>query len=264
MNESKVNNEYSNYVNSLVTEEISDDDRIEPYGETGINLHSFEPKETLCPDLFDGNKINLDVLKRIKSVYQKAIKDIDIPTRAIVDIVLVGSIVSYHWSSYSDIDLHIIIDPTEISTDPELAIKWLNDERLLWNMQNTVDIAGYEAEIYFQKESEENITNGIYSVLFNKWIKEPNKETVVLDKKSIEEKALNYIYEIDSMEIEAKDGDFDPARIEHFLKKIRKSRKEGLSEGGEFSEKNIVYKVLRRTGHIDKLMELEKKLRYSK
>ena len=249
---------YRNYVRSIVNEEISDDDRIDPYGENGINMHSFEPKETLCPELFVGQEINLDVLKRIKSVFKKAIKDIDVPLRSIVDVILVGSIVSYHWSSYSDIDIHIVVDPSEISEDTELAMKWLDKERLLWNIQNSIEIEGYEAEIYFQSEDSENISNGVYSVLRNEWIKIPDKETFVLDKQSIEDKAMSYIYEIDN--ITEDEENQTPSKVKDLIRKIHKSRKEGLEEGGEFSEKNIVYKVLRRTGHIDKLHNIAKSM----
>lgn len=258
LNESKIDEGFRNYVRSLITEEISDDDRIEPYGEKGINMHSFEPKDTLCPDLFDGQELKLEVLKRIKSVYKKALNDIDIPMRAITDVILVGSIVSYHWSSYSDVDIHIVVDPSEISQDTELALKWLDKERLLWNIQNSSEIEGYEAEIYFQSVDAENISNGVYSVLFNRWIKIPDKETFVLDKQSIEDKALAYIYEIDNIVEDTENQ--TPAKVGDLLKKIYKSRKEGLAEGGEFSEKNIVYKVLRRTGHLQKLLDLSNSL----
>lgn len=258
INESKIDEGFRNYVHSLITEEISDDDKIEPYGEKGINMHSFEPKDTLCPDLFDGQELKLEVLKRIKSVYKKALNDIDVPMRAIIDVILVGSMVSYHWSSYSDVDIHIVVDPSEISQDTELALKWLDKERLLWNIQNSSEIEGYEAEIYFQSIDAENISNGVYSVLFNRWIKIPDKETFVLDKQSIEDKALAYIYEIDNIAEDTENQ--TPSKVGDLLRKIFKSRKEGLAEGGEFSEKNIVYKVLRRTGHIQKLLDISNKL----
>jgi hypothetical protein len=42
-----------------------------------------------------------------------------------------------------------------------------------------------------------------------------------------------------------------------FLKKLRNYRTSGLNNGGEYSYENLVYKVLRRNGYLEKLQKLE-------
>ena len=52
--------------------------------------------------------------------------DIDIEVK---DIVLTGSLANYNWSSYSDFDLHIIIEYKDLLVGEEMARKFLNSLR---------------------------------------------------------------------------------------------------------------------------------------
>ena len=48
--------------------------------------------------------------------------------------------------------------------------------------------------------------------------------------------------------------------IKKYKKKLKKYRTCGLETGGEFSYENIVFKYLRRSGHIEKLYDLQTKV----
>ena len=48
-------------------------------------------------------------------------------------------------------------------------------------------------------------------------------------------------------------------KIEKLREKIKKMRSAGLSEKGEFSTENIVFKVLRRTEYMGRLLDLQTK-----
>ncbi len=45
-------------------------------------------------------------------------------------------------------------------------------------------------------------------------------------------------------------------RAQKLKKKIIKTRRDGLSEGGEFSVENLVFKKLRNEGYIEKIINL--------
>jgi hypothetical protein len=42
--------------------------------------------------------------------------------------------------------------------------------------------------------------------------------------------------------------------------KIRKFRECGLEKGGEFSDENLVFKILRRNGYLEKIKEMKNKI----
>ena len=47
--------------------------------------------------------------------------------------------------------------------------------------------------------------------------------------------------------------------INKFKDKLKKYRTRGLEDGGEFSNENLVFKVLRRNGYIQKLFDFQTK-----
>jgi hypothetical protein len=57
------------------------------------------------------------------------------------------------------------------------------------------------------------------------------------------------------------DGEYDKVirRVEGLLDKIKIMRSAGLESGGEYSPENLTFKVLRREGYIEKLMDLRDK-----
>ena len=47
------------------------------------------------------------------------------------------------------------------------------------------------------------------------------------------------------------------AGLEKLIKKIRDMRQSGLEKGGEMSDENIIYKVLRSEGDIQKIYDMK-------
>ncbi len=243
----------TNNFNDIITEEISAVDKIlNPDGT--INFHSFEIKDSLNPDIFVDEKIKPEVKKTLLKILDDIIEDsVLLKRKDIRDAVIVGSIVSYHYSSYSDIDFHIIIDMDKWDMDSGLVKAFLDDERKLWNINHHIEINGYDVELYFQDKNEKNVSNGCYSVLNDEWVKFPDKEHYVLDKEGLSRKALNMIENIEALKQE-ENPDIEYAK--KLWDKIVKGRKEDISENGEFSEGNILFKILRRTGHIEILKDI--------
>jgi DNA polymerase/3'-5' exonuclease PolX len=66
---------------------------------------------------------------------------------------------------------------------------------------------------------------------------------------------------IERLESELVNGDYITliGKIEKLREKIKKMRSAGLSGKGEFSTENIVFKVLRRTEYMGRLLDLQTK-----
>jgi hypothetical protein len=59
------------------------------------------------------------------------------------------------------------------------------------------------------------------------------------------------------MEIEDAKNNRNTDGLEKFIKKIRDMRQSGLEKGGEMSDENIIYKILRSEGDIQKLYDMK-------
>jgi peptidoglycan hydrolase-like protein with peptidoglycan-binding domain len=67
---------------------------------------------------------------------------------------------------------------------------------------------------------------------------------------------------IDGVEETIQDEDIETAKklIKKYTTKIRKFRECGLEKGGEHSDENLVFKILRRNGYLEKIKEMKDKL----
>lgn len=180
--------------------------------------------------------------------------------------MLVGSITGFNWSKFSDIDLHIILDFDKLSEKhgSKEALKLLfNHERFNFNRKHKdLYIYGYPVELYVQDISEENISAGVYSVLHGRWIKIPVSSSVTLDRELIKVKSSQFINIIDKYEeiskrnLKKEQYILLKYRLDTLFDEIVQGRKTSLAKDGEYAADNIVFKVLRRSGHLGKLNDL--------
>jgi len=176
------------------------------------------------------------------------------------DVVMTGSLANYNWSKYSDIDLHIMADFSQFKqNEKELYQELFTLKKTLFNDKHDIKIFGYDTELYIQDESEEHTSTGVYSVLFDDWIIEPSKEKIEVDRETVKNKAENWMKEIDTILDNIKDEPVEIAKniLKKIKDKIKKYRKSGLEEKGEFSIENLVFKVLRRNNYIQKIFDFE-------
>lgn len=231
-----------------------------------INLKSFNYKKQLNPKIWEKNKIKKNVRKRLIKIAKEFVKSTDIDFIP-VDIVIVGSIASFNWSKYSDIDLHIITDFKAINDNTELVKNYLYSKKCEWNTDHKdLKIYGYDVELYAQDISEENASNGIYSVKYNHWIKMPSAKHKQLDKDTIKETAAMYINKIEYYNRKFNELTSDKAflllqqKVNYLYDLIIQGRKQSLPVEGEQAAGNIIFKVLRRSGHLEMINKLKKKL----
>ncbi len=222
-------------------------------------VSSFKPKESLSNQIFDisNDKISMhaDIRKRLLKISDEFIDTLGIEF-FIHDIVLTGSLSNYNWSNYSDVDLHIIIDFEESKYPIDLLKEFFDAKKNVWNEKHDVKIKGYDVELYVQDINEPHISSGVYSILHNKWVIEPKKESPNIDDSKILQKGEEYAKKIDYLIKKGKSQNVLD-ELENLRKKIKSFRQSGLESGGEYSYENLTFKLLRRNGYIEKLLKLK-------
>lgn len=238
------------------------DELSEDRGQDEKIIQSFYSKDSLSPDIFeqtgDGYTMIEPIRDKLLAISDKFIDFLGVDF-FVHDVVLTGSLANYNWSEYSDIDLHIIVDYEESGHNPALLKEFFDSKRNSWNLAHDIKIKNYEVEIYVQDIKEKHVSSGVYSVLNNNWIIEPQKGKENIDDKNILEKGEIYATLIDHL-VSAKERGIDVTNyIDEVKRKLKRFRQSGLDKGGEYSYENLTFKLLRRNGYIEKLIELKKK-----
>jgi hypothetical protein len=228
--------------------------------EEDYDLSVFQMKDTLCPDIFDENeKMIPEVRKNLLKIGEDFYKYLAVEWAKYEDIILTGSLANYNWSNSSDLDLHVILPFEDITKNKDLANNYTYAQKELWNDKHDINIKNFPVELYAQDSEGTLVAGGIYSVLFDKWIKKPERTTLRLDEAMIQ-KLINFFQgKIDSLYKKYTMGNFDGLldEIDAIKKAIADMRKKGLNEKGEFSSGNIAFKSLRRMGLLEKLGDMK-------
>lgn len=225
--------------------------------ELDILDESIERHETLNSKLFDeNNKLKEDVreaLLNIKDEFLKELSENKIPLR-VIDIWLVGSNASFNYTDKSDIDLHIIANLDDVCEDTCLLQILYNYVKASFNKRHDISIKGLPVEVYIQDVNSNSVSNGIYSLQEDEWIKFPEQlpEYETDTTKLVGLQDLLRIYNtLDRTNIEQIKSLIDYAYI---------IRQKGLVEG-EFSDGNLSFKEFRNLGYLDELKDLVAELR---
>ena len=253
-----------------------------------INLKSFDLHDELNKKIWDlNNNLRHDIREDLINIAGDFYDTLDIAEitgeedqitdtnkdktfqKYIKDVLFVGSLASFNYSSYADIDLHLLMDENLLVGNNKLALnilkKYFTECKNDWNLKHSdLKIEGYDVELYVQDMNEVNASNGVYSLMNDEWVKQPQKlETANFDRDWVQKKALSYIEQIDNLEETLRSHpDFDVVKqIKDELKKIKdkivQGRRDSLAAGyGEMNSYNILFKILRRSGHIEKINNL--------
>ena len=211
----------------------------------------------LCPKIWnineDGPKLDNEVRKNLIKISMDFVNDLKTNNNLdvkIEDIVMIGSLTNYNWTPYSDVDLHIITDYSRLDMSKEDAQTMFDAIKANWNSKHDIMMKEHDVELYVQDKDYEPVSASEYSVLKNEWLKEPVKEKPNFNKKLIKKKYDEYKSKISKLSNEK-----DVVGLKKLLDKLYKFRQAGLDKGGELSEENIVFKILRAKGHLDKIKD---------
>lgn len=204
-----------------------------------------------------GFTLDLDAENTLKSVAQDFVKEHNIPSDAIADIIITGSMANYNWTRYSDIDLHLLIDFDKFDDCQEILDDYYGIAKSQWNDKHNITIYDHEVEIYVQDSNEPHHSTGVYSLKQSKWLTKPSVHKFVRpDKQAVLRKVNKMIREIRSINVNEKDAKINADRLMELLKDMRM---EGLRTEGEYSVENLVYKHLRNKGYLERLKNVSLK-----
>jgi len=239
-------------------------------------VKSFIPKDTLPDAIFslkgDSYVLREEIREKLLQISNEFLEFIGIDF-FVHDIVLTGSLANYNWSKYSDVDLHILIDLDEFDGGKvsstvyhQIVKEFFDSKKVIWNTTTDIKVKNFEVELYVQDVDEEHLSTGVYSILNNEWVIEPKKldSPFDLDEKKILEKAEEYAKQIDLMVKREEMGEDTTKEVDELKSKIKKFRQCGLESGGEYSYENLTFKLLRRNGYIEKLMNIKTSVRNKK
>jgi len=173
----------------------------------------------------------------------------------IIDIVIVGSNANYNYTPQSDLDIHLIVNFDNIDENKELVNALCQSWKSLFNKAYDVTLGGQPAELYIEDMQTSANSNGIYSVMQDRWLKYPQPLTVPKDI-DIEDDLLPIKIEIENI-LESNELD----KVTKMIDWLYYQRKLAIQLDGEFSLGNLIFKAIRNEGLLDKLKEKQLELK---
>jgi predicted nucleotidyltransferase len=228
-------------------------------------LDSFSVKETLNSKVWenseDPKKATMipKVRKALIRIAEEFIDDLGEDV-FVEEIYLMGSLANFNWSEYSDFDLHVIVDFERYGKQEELYKELFDLKKKLFNDKHNIKIFGYDVEVYAQGASDEAHSDGVYSVMNNEWVHRPTKTHKNLDMSVLKTKIKSWTDKIDDVIEDAK-SEGNAESLKKLKDKLKDYRQSGLDKDGEFSYENLVFKYLRRSGHIGNLFDEKTKIK---
>lgn len=216
----------------------------------------FQIHDTLNPKLFDTNTNLLlpDVRKQIIEIVSKFEDYIQVPIM-IADIQLVGSNASYNYTDTSDLDVHIIANFEAISCDISILQSLYDAKKSSFNKNLDITLHGVEVELYIQDIKSTTVSNGIYSVCDNAWIKEP-KPIKSITKHNTEKEFTKWQEKIEQV---LQNNNYE--EINNTITMLYLIRHNSIAVDGEYGKGNSLFKDIRSAGLLQKLKDaLDKSL----
>jgi len=223
-------------------------------------INSFDIQDTLVPEVWDNEQLKPEVREKLLQIAQDFFDSLELPKGTkLKDIKLTGSLANYNWSKFSDFDLHLVLDFSEIDDDEEFVRNYFMAKKGIWNDAHDITIYGFPVEIYVENEGESHTASGLYSILNDEWIVIPKKQEVMIDKDDISTKAEDYISQTEEVQKLYDEGKYEEViiKVDKIKERLRNMRSSGLEKGGEYSVENLAFKVLRRSDIIGLLNDLK-------
>lgn len=210
-----------------------------------ILTEAVEIHDTLNPKIWDDGSLIPEVHDAILEVVDAFMNDLEIEVSP-VDILLLGSNASYNYTDKSDLDIHIVVNYDMIDGSDAVVQAMYNSARSLFNKNYDITIKGINAEIYVEDINTNTMSNGIYSVLNNRWIKYPSE--IKVPDVDLEPELTDVTHKaLDALA----SNDLDT--IESCINDLYLMRKYSLATDGEYGKDNLIFKEIRNAGILDDL-----------
>ena len=218
---------------------------------------SLKRQKSLRTELFDKNtsKLKPEVRKQLLIIGKKWADFVDIPRSAIKRMDFVGSSASYLYHEESDIDLHLILDMDKMTKCEGLLRDYLRAQKKVWEShygKDGITIYGVPVEVYAEDiDDPRPKLQARYNVTKDAWVNEPDRDRVP-DINDIEIQTKAEVWE-DRVEDMIDDDIEDLEKLNNLKERILNLRKLSMNVGDEYGESNLVYKVIRGNGALDRL-----------
>lgn len=205
-------------------------------------------QKELNPKIWEDKKLREDVRETIIDIVSEFMDNLIIPVE-ILDVRVVGSNASYNYTEHSDLDVHIISNLELVGSPTEIVQALYNSERSNFNRTHNIKIKGIEVELYVEDVNSAVTSNGIYSVIDDVWIKEPQiikERSVKIDKNELQDL-------VDSVQSVLADG--DSGDIKDCINMLYLMRKDSIATDGEYGVGNLLFKEIRNRGLLNALKD---------
>lgn len=233
---------------------------------TSLDTEIFHPHTDLSPLLWDDTKnIRPELLPKLMTLAQSYIEFCNIPEGVkIQDITLTGSLSGYNYTKYSDLDIHVIIDYSDIKASEELVTNYFMMKKNMWTDEFDLKFFTYPIEMYVQDLAQYRAgTSAQYSIVNQEWVHDPEKPEDDIDETTVVKKSKDIMLQVTELEGDVyNDSDFDAEaaleEINALKEKIKNMRVEAIKQSGDFGTGNLVFKVLRNSGFLQRITDLKK------
>lgn len=202
----------------------------------------------LNPVLWHKGKLLPEIKPQLLKVADDFKRFVEVPF-TVYDIQITGSQVSYWYTQWSDLDLHLIVDYRDTDCDRE-AEELFDTKRHLYKQRFDIEIYGIPVELYVEDINEPS-KGAAYSLVQDRWLREPVEPSGKIDLDAIKD-STRYWSKIIKQILAKK----RPDQAEKIQKMMRIYRKRGLNRHGELGVENLTYKALRNQGLLRDLADL--------
>lgn len=131
---------------------------------------AIEKHNELNQKLFDGDHLKPEVREKAEEIINEFLKILaeDEVKLIVRDVILTGSNASYNYTKDSDIDLHILANTTQFDDPEQLHKKLYSCYRRIFESKFDISFYGIPVEVYVETEDNPVVSNGIYSVMYDK------------------------------------------------------------------------------------------------
>ena len=193
-------------------------------------------QDELNPVLWSDNKLRPEIKEKIMELVNEFQSTLDIPL-TILDINIVGSNASYNYTDKSDVDVHIVTNFEEYGYPQEFVQAAMNSFKANFNNKYDVNYGGYNVEVYVEDVKSSPQSNGIYSVLNDMWIKEPQPLQPM--EVELEPEYSDYVNRINQILTNGTEQD-----IVNIIDELYVLRRNSLVTDGEFGKGNLIFKTI--------------------
>lgn len=219
--------------------------------ETKLTL---EYHKELNPKFWNGQRLKPEVRKHLIMIADKWASFAKIPKSAISDMILTGGNANYNYTKFSDLDVHLITDFSQVSEcDKEFVDEFLMDKKTIWQLTHDIKIYGMPVELFAHEDRPHKKKQGVYSLKKDKWLQEPKREEIKYNEDDLLKSKVNHYVHMINYALKHHTDDLDT--LKKMKDRIKGMRDSAIQKAGEFSVENLVFKELRNRGILDKMTD---------